>query len=63
MANRTYTVTSPWRHHTSTVVKSMAAIVDQCAPRKVFQDLRRPRAGAGSMPFLFKMLATVVRAT
>ena len=44
----------------STVVKSTAPSVFQCALRKVFQGVLRCRSGAGSIPCSRRMFLTVV---
>jgi hypothetical protein len=53
-------VTSPFRPHTSMVVKSTAASTSQCAFKNVFQVVFRLRSGAGSMPCALRMLPTLV---
>jgi hypothetical protein len=60
MATRMYNVVSPSLVHTSTVVKSMAAIDSQWALRNVFQVVVPFRVGAGSMPFARRIFPTVV---
>jgi hypothetical protein len=53
-------VTSPLFVQTSIVVKSTDARTSQCAWRKLFQVDCRFRSGAGSTPWAFRMLLTVV---
>ena len=52
---------SPVAVHTSTVVKSIAASVDQCARMKVRQEVLFRRCVAGSRPLACRISATVVR--
>jgi hypothetical protein len=49
--------------HTSTLQKSLAARIFQCAFRNFDHRVCFPRFGAGSMPFAFSTLAVVPRPT
>jgi hypothetical protein len=56
-------VINPRGFQTSTVRKSAATRLRQCALRNTDQGVRSPRVGAGSMPSRFRMFAIVPRAT
>ena len=53
---------NPVQVQTSTVKKSVATISSQCWVRNSRHVVLRLRSGAGSMPFRFRMFATVPRA-
>jgi hypothetical protein len=55
--------TNPIRVQASTVKKSAAVIISQCAERNSRQLVFRSRSGAGSIPRSFKILAIVPRLT
>ena len=60
--NKTTKRCKPFAVQTSIVKKSVNTIWSQCRRRNSFHVVCRLRSGAGSMPFFFKMLATVLLA-